>query len=333
MGRLLKAVLLVVCLVSATVTSAAGASSQPPNSIGIRLIGASAGVVDPRARSYIVDHLAPGTVSHRQVEVANSTNSTMQMSVYAAAAAVANGSFTFAVGRTANELTTWITVDRGALSLRPHSKALVNVTISIPKDASPGERYAVIWAEVSSGPPNGSGVVVVNRIGIRVYLSVGPGGPPAADFKITSIKAGRTAAGRPTVAAVVRNTGGRAVDVGGDVQLLDGPGGVSAGPFSVQDVTTLAPGDIGTVTVVLNKGLPSGPWTASMDLKSGFVEATSQGRIRFPGRGPTVQPRRFPPAWVMAAGGVLAAALLVALALLIRRRRGVRSAAGRIGSA
>ena len=62
MRRLLPAILLFLAAVPATAISAAGAS-QPPG-IGVKLISATASEPsDPRARTYVVDHLAPGTVS------------------------------------------------------------------------------------------------------------------------------------------------------------------------------------------------------------------------------------------------------------------------------
>ena len=67
------------------------------------------------------------------------------------------------------------------------------MTIRVPRDASPGERYGVVWAETRAAPAAGDGITQVNRVGIRLYLSVGPGGPPAANFKIDSVAAKRTA--------------------------------------------------------------------------------------------------------------------------------------------
>src|SRR5438309_949703 len=172
MQRLLGALLFLGVIV-ANATSLAGASSQPQSGLGIKLLSPTASKPsDPRARTYIVDHLAPGTISHRQVEVANSTNSTMNVAVYPAAAAVVDGSFTFGADRAVNDLTTWIAVDRGALAMRPRAKVVVSLTFSVPRDAAPGERFAVIWAEVRS-VVGSTGVVVVNRVGVRVYLWVG----------------------------------------------------------------------------------------------------------------------------------------------------------------
>ena len=79
-------------------------------------------------------------------------------------------------------------------------------------DAAPGEQYGAVWAEVNSGTDPSSGVVEVSRVGVRLYVSVGPGGPPAADFTIDSLSAQRATNGDPVVVASVHNTGGRALE-------------------------------------------------------------------------------------------------------------------------
>ena len=81
--------------------------------------------------------------------------------------------------------------------------------------------------------------------------------------------------------AVVRNTGGRAVDVSGTVRLTHGPGGTSAGPFSLQRVVTLAPGQSQPVTFAPPRSLPSGPWLASIRLVSGMTVERASATISF----------------------------------------------------
>ncbi len=49
------------------------------------------------------------------------------------------------------------------------------MTIAIPKDAAPGERYSVVSASVATC--TGSGITLVSRAGIRLYLSVGGNNP------------------------------------------------------------------------------------------------------------------------------------------------------------
>ena len=163
-------------------------------------------------------------------------------------------------------------------------KLTATVTISVPADAAPGEQYGVVWAEARSAPNAGGGVTQVSRVGIRLYVSVGPGGAPAADFTIDSLTAERSAAGEPTVVASVHNTGGRALDMNGTLDLRGGPGGLSAGPFPATLGTTLAIGATAPVTIALDKALPAGPWDAEIILRSGLVEKQRQGHHHLPRR-------------------------------------------------
>src|SRR3984893_13641194 len=82
-----------------------------PGSIGLRLLDApiSAGN-DPRARIYIVDHLSPATVIHRQIEVSNTTAGPVPIVLYPAAATITNTTFLGAAGHTPNDLSSWTSV-------------------------------------------------------------------------------------------------------------------------------------------------------------------------------------------------------------------------------
>jgi hypothetical protein len=318
-----------VVAVVAAPTGAATALPNPapgasaPAGIGLRLVDTPvAAHDDPRARVYIVDHLAPGTVIHRRIEVSNNTASPAHVMLYPAAAELAKGSFLGAAGNTPNDLSTWTSVLPGASDVPAGGGVTATVTITVPPDAAPGEQYGVVWAETRSPPTAGDGVTRVSRVGIRLYLSVGPGGPPAADFTIDSTTAGRSPDGRPTVLATVHNTGGRALDMNGTLHLLAGPGGLRAGPFPATLGTTLAVGATGPVTITLDKQLPAGPWDARITLRSGLLERSALTTITFPdpGAAPVTTTMSTQPGWRYAviAGLVL---LLVAIALLVAYKR------------
>jgi hypothetical protein len=68
----------------------------------------------------------------------------------------------------------------------------------------------------------------------------------------------------------------------GSLQLLKGPGGLSAGPFTASLGTTLAPGDTEPVTITLDKQVPAGPWDAEITLKSGLLTRSARATISFP---------------------------------------------------
>ncbi len=316
------------------VTAAPGAAPTPaPGGIGLRLVDAPVDArEDPRARVYIVDHLAPATVISRRIEVSNTTAAAARIALYPAAASITDGSFLGAAGNTPNDLSTWTSVTPGQVDVPANGTATATVRIAVAADAAPGEQYGVVWAEARSAPVEGAGVTQISRVGIRLYVSVGPGGAPAADFTIDSLAAGRAPDGSPTVRATVHNSGGRALDMNGSLQLLAGPGGLSAGPFPASLGTTLAIDGTAPVTIALDNQLPAGPWDARITLKSGLVERSVQATITFPATGTappvtTTAPapgRPYPATTALLA--LLALLLLAVAALLTTHRRRRRSA-------
>ncbi len=310
----------VAALVATPARSATTAPAAPIGGIGIRLVDVPlAGRDDPRARLYIVDHVAPATTIRRRIELTNTTSSAVRTRVYAAAATIARGAFLGAAGHTRNELSTWTSVRPGTTELPAGGHRTATVTIAVPRDGAPGERYAVVWAEARSAPAAGEGITQVSRVGVRIYLSVGPGGAPAADFTVGSMRAKRSSDGRPMVQATVHNTGGRALDISGALRLRSGPGGLAAGPFPANLGTTLAIGDSEPITIVLDERVPSGPWDARVTMRSGLLERRARATLTFPeGSAPT----RLGPA-IAAIVAILV--LAVAAALVMRHVRRERS--------
>ena len=316
--------------VSTALATPAGASApEPPpiaSSIGIRLLDAPASANDdPRAQMYIVDHLAPGTVITRRVEVSNGTAAIANIALYSSAASIVQGSFIGGASNTANDLSSWTNVSPGIAEVTAGGRSIATVTISVPADAAPGEQYGVVWAQVRSDPGT-SGITQVSRVGIRLYVSVGPGGPPPTNFTIDSLATARSSDGVPSIIANVHNTGGRALDMSGTVQLAGGPGGLNGGPFPVELGVTLAIGATEPLTIALDKSLPAGPWQVTITLHSGLVERSAQALLSFPevGAGPTV-PILSPPseggAAVTVAVVALGVAMVGAASFRVRRRR------------
>lgn len=315
--------------------AAAHAQTPPPGSLTIRLLeAAEERRGDPRAQVYVNDHLAPGDSITRRIEVVNTTGDAARLDFYAAAAEVSGGSFVIADGRAGNELVEWMSVEPASAVVPNGGRQVVTVSIDVPDDASSGERYAAVLAERPAAAPAPGSVSTGTRVGIRTYLSVGPGGEPASDFQIEELTAARDEQGAPRVQAQVRNTGGRALDLAGTLQLSDGPGGLSAGPFDVQLGTTLAPGQTAPVTVELDEALPDGPWLARMVLRSGRDERAAEATITFPAdAGETAEPVAAEEVpldatnpWVFAAGALIGLLSLLLLVLALLRRRGRRGA-------
>jgi hypothetical protein len=316
----LIALSLLVGAVVLTSSALATPRSSSIGGVGIRLVDVSPNVErDPLARSYIVDQLAPGTLLRRRIEISNTTRAPVAVAVYPAGAELRRGSFAFAQGRSRNELSSWTSVTRPTLTLRPGTRALETVTISVPKLASSGERYAVVWAEVAAPASAKDGVKLVNRVGVRLYLSIGAGGAPPANFVVGALTAERSATGVPRLVARVRNNGRRTLDISGALTLSDGPGGLRAGPFAVTVGTTLAPGQSEPAIVTFDKRLPRGPWRAQVQLRSGFVARSSVATITFPrAKGVSNAPKSDR---LMLVGSALLALLGVGGFVLVRSRR------------
>jgi hypothetical protein len=273
--RTLAALTIVLVLLPAGTTHAQGGPS-----VGIRLLDAPVGREDdPRAQSYIVDHLQQGATITRHVEVSSTDTKPVQVQLYVAAASVKGGTFEFGDGHAQNDLTDWSKVDPGSVTVPPNGATKASVTIAVPTDAPSGEQYGVIWAEL---PGSGGSANVVNRVGVRIYLSVGEGAEPKSDFKIDALVAKKDKDGVPIVETKVTNTGGRAIDLSGTLMLEKGPGALTAGPFKVEVGTTLAPNESAPARVLLDKSLPDGPWDATVTIRAGRLEHEAKATITFP---------------------------------------------------
>jgi hypothetical protein len=313
----------------------AGAATRPAataaqGSIGVRLLDIPASAEgDPRARLYVVDHLAPGAVIQRRIQLSNTSGTSAHVALYPAAATIAHGTFLGAAAHTPNDLSTWTSISPAAVVIPGDARLTATVRIAVPRDAAPGEQYAVLWAETRSAPH--AGVIEVNRVGIRLYISVGPGGAPAANFTIESLTPERSAQGQPVVVASVRNTGGRALDLSGSLDLSAGPAGLSAGPFPARLGVTLAIGDTEPVTIALDDRLPAGPWHARVVLRSGLLERTGSATITFPesGTAPAVPTSsagsRWPMRTALAVGILLLLGIAAAFVAAVRQRRSRRN--------
>lgn len=308
-----------------------------PGSVGIRLLEAPVSARDdPRALVYIVDHVEAGTTFSRGIEVENTTDSDLSVNLYVVPAKIAGGEFTPGERDQAGEVAEWASVSPGRATIPSRAAAQARVEIAVPDDAEDGEYYGAALAEVTV---EGAEINVVNRVGIRIYLSVGDGDAPKSDFEISTLTSSRREDGTPVVSASVTNTGGRALDMSGDLVLDHGPAGLSAGPFPATLGTTLGIGDTQPVEVVLNKELPAGPWDATLTLRSGELEKTVTATILFPEPGEEpetfdAEPVEGKTFWGLIALLFLLLALLLLLSYLWRRHRKKRvEEARRVGAA
>jgi hypothetical protein len=330
----LRRLVVAVVVAGALFAPAAAARAHvpaPTPGIGAKLLEGPADSLDnPRAHEYIIDHVAPGATISRRIGFSNGNSQPADLTFYAAASEIHDGAFVPGADHAANDLTSWTTFSPTSATVLPGHTLPVTVTITVPVVATRGERYAAALAEYASSPAAGGGVASVSRVGIRIYLSVGPGGEPTTAFSIDTMTARRDADGNPLVTAQVHNTGERAIDLAGDLELTNGPSSLSAGPFAVRTTSTLKPGDSGTVTVALDRELPRGPWDALITLTSGVTSESGTARLTFPidngaSAAPTTVIRQHAPQSpfraIASAAVVVVVLILLMLSVAVRRRR------------
>jgi hypothetical protein len=260
--------------------SAQEAEEEDRGSVGIRLLDAPTDRRDdPRAQTYIVDHVTQGTTITRNVEVSATTPEQIDVALYVGGARIEDGQFRFEDKGVESDLGDWSAIEPSTVTVPANGATQAAVTISVPSDADDGERYGVIWAEL---PGSGGDANVVNRVGVRIYLSVGEGEEPVTDFTIATLTARRDEDGTPIVETTVENTGGRAIDLSGSLQLTEGPGSLTAGPFNVDLGTTLGIGQTAPAEVRLDPTLPDGPWKATVTIESGRVQQSATATLTFP---------------------------------------------------
>lgn len=323
-ASLLVAVLLAV-------PAAATTAGVPDGALGIRLDRVPA-EADPREQAYVVDSVVPGARVERDVVLLNGTAEPLRVALDAAVAQAGDGWVVRDdLEPGPDDLAAWTSVEPAVVEVPARGEARATVTIVVPGDAPGGEQYAVVLAT----PPTtdaGGGVGVVNRVGMRIYLAVAADGVEVApaDFTIDTLAAGRDEDGGPYVQVGVTSTGGRAIDVAGELQLRARDGSLQAGPFGVAVGRTLGPGASGTVLVPVDPTLPVGPWEAEVVLRSGALERAASATLRFPADSgqldaPTVALpllRERDTASVVASGLLVTAAVLLVLVLMrVRRRR------------
>lgn len=293
----------------------------PAAGLGIRLLDFPAEQAsDPRAREYIVQTAEPGTTITRRLQITNTTGNMQRVQIAATAASIRHGRFT-ANGTTQNELARWIVLSTSMVTIPNGDHATITTITTIPTTATAGERYAAIWAQMRSTNASSPGrIAVVNRVGIRAYINVATSNSPP-DFTISKLSATRANDGKPTLTAVVQNTGNTAVDLTGQATLTDGPGETSAGPFMTNAAISLAPGQGSRVRISTAAALARGPWTATITLRSGNLTRSKTTRITFPAKTTRNQDANSPVLIALIPGVLLVAvAVAVGVVVILRRR-------------
>jgi len=286
----------------------------------------SIGLDDDREGRYVTDHVAPGATVSRTVRIGNDGEAPLEVEVSVGGAAIVDDRFTFdAEVPGADELVSWASVLEDRVTVPAGDDVRVDIDLLVPPEADAGERYGVIWAAVRG--TDASGTSVVNRVGVRIYLSVGDGPAPTRDVDLELLAIERDDEGSLAGLLTVTNTGGRALDLRGEVTVGSAIGAMAP-------AHTVAPGDSTEVPIVFepDADVQAGRQDATVVVRAAGIERSGEATVVVPdGAG-----RRGPPASITSPtdrpGGVpvALAALLAALVgagvvVLARRRRAASS--------
>ncbi|WP_309616509.1 hypothetical protein [Salinibacterium sp.] len=139
----------------------------------------------------------------------------------------------------------WITTASDKITLEPGTEATIPFALLVPSDATPGDHVAgIVAAVLTTGDQDGAAVVLEQRVGARVYLTVS--GIPDVGVETSGFVAGFTpewnpfAPGTMSVTYDVRNTGNLRMDVNQKVQIT-GPFNIPLGEFTPEPISNILP--------------------------------------------------------------------------------------------
>lgn len=128
-----------------------------------------------RDRSYVVRTVRAGTELADRLEAVNLTDAPLELTLTPVDATIlADGSF--APGTTAAGDGSWLTVSPTRVRVPARGASPVELRIKVPDDARHGDHIAAVVAQRADGAtsPGPGNVRLVQRVGVRTYLTVEP---------------------------------------------------------------------------------------------------------------------------------------------------------------
>ncbi|GAA4157487.1 WxL protein peptidoglycan domain-containing protein [Leifsonia shinshuensis] len=267
--------------------------------------------------------IAPGGSVTDAIVVGNHAAAPITLDVYAADGFTTSSGQLDVAKRDAKAVAVgaWTALRDHTVTIAPGGTAEVPFTVTVPKDATPGDYAGGILTSLPQAAQE-NGISVDRRLGIRVHLRVdGKLAPAVAVEKLRVDYTGTLnpfGTGDATVSYTVRNTGNVRLSAGQTVGL-SGPFGwfpVDAG--NVAGVPELLPGESWTVSVPLHGVVPAFWLTASTALSPKLPAVTGST----PGvEGVAAEAGTVAVPWALLTLLIVIAAAVAATVLVLRRRR------------
>jgi hypothetical protein len=159
---MLRRGLFVLAAAGVLAAPAAAPAAAPRDSIGIRVLGRG---------PYLVLSLKPGTTAIRQVAVSSTLSRPVEVPLLAVTARTTADGY-----QILDQKPDWLDVQPSTLRLdtAPPGEVIeeaATVTITVPADARPTQRLEAAVLAVAP-PSEGGNVRMINRVGVRVYLTI-----------------------------------------------------------------------------------------------------------------------------------------------------------------
>lgn len=247
---LIVAVLPVLCAVFPGAASAHAAPAAPGGDPAITWQIQPSSKNGPTNRPYFVYDLKPGARVRDYVGVTNLGHTALSVDVYAADGYNSSDGGAFDV-RPASvrpvDIGSWVTLAKRRVTIAPRTRADIPFTLSVPRNATPGDHVGGVVASVTSvsADSSGSRVSQQRRVGTRMYLRVA--GPTTTSAKITDVHVSFGGAGNPlhfgetTVRYTITNDGNTLLRAHQKL-TVHGPFGLGSWSRSLPDVPQLLPG-------------------------------------------------------------------------------------------
>ncbi|MEU1812662.1 WxL protein peptidoglycan domain-containing protein [Micromonospora aurantiaca (nom. illeg.)] len=213
-------------------SSAAPSRTAPPSTAATWGVAPST-ARGPNGRAAFGYKLDPGATLTDYVGVTNHSGRPLTLDLYASdAVTTTRGGFDLlAAGQKPADVGSWVRLPRRTVTIPPTSRLDVLFTLTVPRNATPGDHAGGIVASLTSGGTDAQGnrVAVDHRVGARIYLRVT--GELQPTLAVQDLRVRHTGSVNPltggtvTATVTVRNTG--------NVRLAGQPVLGVAGPFGL----------------------------------------------------------------------------------------------------
>ena len=170
---------------------------------------------NPRTPSIFIHELEPCEQATDGVEVSNTTDDTATVGLFAVDGRVASGgSFACAQNEEDRDRAgAWLELEQDEITLEPNQTEVVDFTITVPEDATPGENNACIAIQQIDDDPDitSGGIALRTRSAIRVALTVPGDLEKELAFTDVKLKAEQDQ-DEATISTSLRNNGNVSLD-------------------------------------------------------------------------------------------------------------------------